>query len=224
MISDPVEKTTDFQGWLPQSPDGKWTVNSNMIYGPGGYRFDLKDFTPGCWDLTNYTVLVTKVDTGAKTFEIRETPLSKMNPMVIGSQTYDPIGTKGLEWVNVFAFYDKARLPLAVISSPKWTSVFKRSTSNEVGSQMYDLIKNIPMPSTSCSLASRRFLICRKTQEFFGKSFIFDLETGNIFDNLANPTITKNGFIACNIASGANAGVVYRISGKKLVPVWAGLF
>ncbi|MBP7732650.1 MAG: hypothetical protein KA140_02665 [Caldisericia bacterium] len=224
MLAKPEKIAPDIQNWLPQSPDGKWTVNSNMIYGPGGYKFDLKDFMPGCWDLKNYSVLVTKVDVEAKTFEIRETPLSKMNPMVLGTQTYEPIGQKGLDWVNAFAFYDKSRLPLGVVSSSKWTSIFTRSTSADVNSPMYVLEKNVPMPSTSCSLADRRFLICRKTREYFGNSFIYDLQTDNIYDDLANPTLTENGLIACNLASGANAGIIYKISGKTLVPVWAGLY
>lgn len=224
MLVKPENATSDVQNWLPQSPDGKWTVNSNMIYGPGGYKFDLKDFMPGCWDLKNYSVLVTKVDVEAKTFEIRETPLSKMNPMVLGTQTYEPIGQKGLDWVNAFAFYDKSRLPLGVVSSSKWTSIFTRSTSADVNSPMYVLEKNVPMPSTLRSLADRRFLICRKTREYFGNSFIYDLQTDNIYDNLANPTLTQNGLIACNLASGVNAGIIYKISGKTLVPVWAGLY
>lgn len=224
MLAKPEDTARDIQNWLPQSPDGKWTVNSNMIYGPGGYRFDLKDFIPGCWDLENFTVLVTKVDVESKSFEVRETPLSKMNPMVIGQQTYEPIGTKGLEWVNAFSFYDKAKLPMAVVSSPKWTTVFERNTSSQIGTPLFTLKRNISMPTTSCSLAVRRFLICRKTQEFFGKSFVYDLQTGNVFDNLANPTLTENGLIACNLASGANAGIIYKISGKILVPVWAGLY
>lgn len=214
----------EVQNWLPQSPDGKWTVSAGMVYGPGSFKFEVKDFEPGSWDLKNFTVLVTKVDVASKSFEVREMPLSKMNPMVLGMQTYEPIGQKDLEWVKAYAFYDKRKLPMAVVTTPKWMAVFERGMSSSIDSPIFELKHRIQMKATSCSLAGSRYLICSKTGNVFDGTFIVDTENGNVYDNLSNPAVTNDGMIACNYESEANAGIVYRISGKKLVPVWAGIY
>lgn len=211
------------QNWLPQSPDGKWTVSAGMVYGPGSFKFELKDFEPGCWDLVNYRVLVSKVDVPAKSFEIREMPLSKMNPMVIGMQAYEPIGEKGLEWVRAYAFYDKRGLPLAVLTSPKWVAVFERSMSASIDAPIFELKHIVKMKATNCSLAGKRFLVCAKSSDVFGGSFVVDLDTGNVFDKLSNPFVTADGLIACNLGQESNAGIVYEISGKSLIPLWVGV-
>lgn len=223
MIPNPNIKTMDIQSWLPQSPDGKWTVSGGMAIGPGSFKFELKGFEPGCWDLKNFTVLASQVDIGNKTFEIREMPLSKMNPMVIGNQTYEPIGEKGLEWVKAYAFYDVNKLPIPVVFSPKWISIFTRNTSNKLDAPLFDLKYTILKLAVTCSLIGRRFLVCKKSNDVLGSSFVVDIENGNVYDNLPNPTITTDGLLACNLESDSNAGIIYKISGKQLIPVWAGI-
>jgi hypothetical protein len=65
--------------------------------------------------------------------------------------------------------------------------------------------------------------VCKKSNDVLGSSFVVDIENGNVYDNLPNPTITTDGLLACNLESDSNAGIIYKISGKQLIPVWAGI-
>jgi hypothetical protein len=217
-------KLADVQSWLPNSPDGRWTTNQNLIYGPGGYRFALGDYVPGCWDLKNNTVLVTKLDFDNKSFEVREAPLSKQNPMVIGSQGCEDVAQTGLDWIEASAFYDSTRLPLAVISSSKWTSIYRRTTgkSHDVG--VFTLEKKLDKPSYVTSLWGKRHLVLRKGKSYFSKSFIYEIEKDVIADDIFNPSMTSSGLIAENASNGVNAGIIYKIVSGKPVPVWAGVY
>lgn len=224
-MSDPKSfKPAKVQNWSPKSDDGQWHVDNDMVYGPGGYRFALGGYDAGCWDTLNYTLLVTKLDIENETFEVREVPLSKKNPMIIGTFGHKGIKDKTLSWINAYSFYDKNGFPLVVLASSKWTAVYVRETSGKVDSALFRMAFKLTKPCFTSNLSDKRFLTCKTGNSAFSGSFMLDLQTGVVFDNLINPTSTENQLILANFVKGANAGTVYRISGKTLVPVWAGIY
>ena len=228
-LAEPMDKLQAFelapaQNWSPKSEDGQWVTDKETIHGPGGYSFPLDGFETGCWDTVNYTVLTTKLFFDDKAFEVREAALSRKNPMVLGKITYDPIGEKNLDWINATAFYDADNLPMVVISSSKWTAIFKRTRQEDNSDQYFTLVKKLDLPSTSTTLYDRQYLVCRKTKSYFGRSFVIDLETKLVYDNMINPVILKNGFVANNFVPGANAGDVFSMESGDLLPRWAGLY
>lgn len=224
MVDPSTFKQAKVQNWSPKSDDGQWYVENDMIYGPGGFRFALSGYDAGCWDTLNYTVLVTKLDLENETFEVREAPLSKKNPMIIGTFGHKGIGDKNLKWVNAYSFYDSKGFPIVVLASSKWTAVYERETSTEIGAGAFKPAFKLDKPCFTASLSDKRFLTCKTGNSTFSGSFVLDLQTGMVYENLINPTSTEDKLILCNHLNGANAGVAYRISGKTLVPVWAGIY
>ncbi len=224
MIDPTTIKHAKVQDWAQKSDDGQWFVNNDMVYGPGGFRFALGGYDAGCWDTLNYTLLVTKLDFENETFEVREAPLSKKNPMIIGTFGHKGIGDKNLKWINAYAFYDARGLPMVVLASSKWTAVYDRETSKEIGSGAFKLAYKLDKPCFTASLDDKRFLVCKTGNNTFSGSFILDLQTGIVHENLINPSSTENKLILCNAVKGANAGLAYKISGKSFVPVWAGIY